>query len=124
MTSRTVTVLLVEDNAVDREAIQRAFDRMRIANPIVCAGDGAQALEILRGTDAVPPMEKPLLILLDINMPRMNGLEFLKQMRADPQLHDNIVFVLTTSKSDEDRMAAYAEHVAGYIVKSDVGAGF
>ena len=57
-------------------------------------------------------------------MPRMNGLEFLTELRADPELRDSIVFVLTTSRSDEDRVASYNLNVAGYIVKSDVGAGF
>jgi CheY-like chemotaxis protein len=119
-----VTILLVEDNDVDREGVRRAFMRQRIANEVIDAVDGIEALEILRGTESRPALERPYLILLDINMPRMNGVEFLKQLRADPKLSDSLVFMLTTSKSDEDKIAAYGLHIAGYIVKSDVGAGF
>jgi len=65
-------------------------------------------------------LEKPYIILLDLNMPRMSGIEFLEVIRHDDALRDTVVFVLTTSKADEDRTAAYKKHVAGYIVKSDV----
>jgi CheY-like chemotaxis protein len=61
---------------------------------------------------------------LDLNLPRLNGVELLREIRSDPELHDSIVFVLTTSKRDEDRMASYDLNVAGYVVKSDVGSGF
>jgi CheY-like chemotaxis protein len=119
----TVTVLLVDDNEVDREAVRRAFNRMKIANPIVEAADGLIALEKLRGGGA-PPLARPYLILLDINMPRMGGIEFLERLRADQELQDSVVFILTTSKKDEDRMASYDFNVAGYIIKSEVGQGF
>ncbi len=124
MVGKTVHVLLVEDNDVDREAVRRAFARHRIANPVHDAVDGVEALALLRGTDGKPKLPRPFLILLDINMPRMSGIELLRELRADPELRDSIVFVLTTSKSDEDKMAAYDANVAGYILKSDVGAGF
>lgn len=123
MNHREVNVLLVEDNAVDREAVQRAFRRNRIANPVYEANDGVQALEMLRGNGA-DPVPRPYLVLLDLNLPRMNGLELLEALRADERLHDTVVFVLTTSAAEEDRVASYAHNVAGYIVKSDVGAGF
>ncbi len=67
---------------------------------------------------------RPHLILLDLNMPRMGGLEFIKTLREDRSLCDSVVFVLTTSKSDEDLSAAYRSHVAGYIVKSEIGDSF
>ena len=121
---RTVHVLLVEDNEVDREAVRRAFREHRIANPIHDARDGIDALDALRGTNGRARLPRPYLILLDVNMPRMDGIELLGALRADRSLHDSIVFVLTTSKSDEDKIAAYRANVAGYIVKSDVGAGF
>lgn len=124
MTGRSVNILLVEDNAVDQEAIQRAFKRHRIANPIYVAADGLEALALLRGTDGKPKLPRPYLVLLDLNMPRLNGVELLREIRGDSELHDSIVFVLTTSKRDEDRMASYDLNVAGYVVKSDVGAGF
>lgn len=121
---KSVNVLLVEDNEVDREAVHRAFAKHRIANPIVDALDGIDALNHLRGTNGRVRVERPYLILLDINLPRMSGLELLGAIRADPELKDSIVFVLTTSKRDEDRVASYDANVAGYIVKSDVGPGF
>lgn len=122
--ARIVTVLLIDDNDIDREAVRRAFAKLKIANPIVEASDGLEGLARLRGTPDQPPLQRPYLILLDINMPRMHGIEFLRHLRANEQLQDSVVFVLTTSKSDEDRLASYDFNVAGYIIKSDVGAGF
>ena len=124
MMTRTVNVLLVEDNEIDRECVLRAFARHRIANPVFHASDGLEALEVLRGAAGRAPLPRPYLILLDINMPRMNGVELLRELRADPKLRSSIVFVLTTSSSDQDRLAAYDLNVAGYIIKSDVGPGF
>jgi CheY-like chemotaxis protein len=124
MGGRTVNVLLVEDNIVDQEGILRAFRLHRIANPVHIAVDGAEALALLRGEDGRPKLPRPFLVLLDLNLPRMTGIEFLKSRRADPELRDAIVFVLTTSKRDEDRVASYDLNVAGYMVKGDVGAGF
>lgn len=121
---KTVTVLLVDDDVVDVMAIQRAFKQRRIANPIVHANDGVEALEHLRGTGGRAQIHRPFLVLLDLNMPRMGGLELLQHLRADPELRDSIVFVLTTSKADEDVVAAYGHNVAGYMVKSQVGEGF
>lgn len=123
MEARTVHILLVDDNEVDIEAVLRAFSRHRIANPVTVAHDGLEALQALRGT-GVPALARPHLVLLDLAMPRMNGIEFLDALRADPELKDTIVFVLTTSASDEDKVASYDHNVAGYIVKKDVGEGF
>jgi CheY-like chemotaxis protein len=125
----TVHILVVDDNTVDQEAVIRALKKQRIANPVVVARDGIEALEILEGSvDAEgverPPLPRPNLVLLDLNMPRMNGIEFLEVLRKHPKLRDTIVFVLTTSRTDEDRVGAYAFNVAGYVVKSDVGEGF
>jgi CheY-like chemotaxis protein len=122
--TKTVQVLLVEDNEVDREGVRRAFAQHKIANPLHVAVDGLDALDVLRGTNGKTPLPRPYLILLDINLPRMTGIELLHELRTDEKLHDSVVFVLTTSKNDEDKMAAYEANVAGYIVKSDVGAGF
>jgi CheY-like chemotaxis protein len=123
MNTSTVTVLLVEDNPIDCEAVRRGFAKQRIANPIVEAGDGYAALALLRGT-ARPRIQRPYILLVDLNMPRMNGIEFITELRADPELRDSVVFVLTTSRSDEDRVASYNLNVAGYVVKTDVGPGF
>ncbi len=122
--NRAVNILLVEDNEIDREGVRRAFARHRIANPIHDAVDGVEALEVLRGTNGKVALPRPYIILLDINMPRMSGVELLQRLRADDQLHDSVVFVLTTSSSEEEKMAAYDLNIAGYIVKSNVGPGF
>jgi CheY-like chemotaxis protein len=124
MTQRTVQILLVDDDDVEAEAIERSFRRKKIANPITRARDGEEALCVLRarGSDAV--IRRPWMVLLDLNMPRMNGFEFLEALRADPMLLDTVVFVLTTSSADEDMASAYEKHVAGYIVKSNVGSEF
>lgn len=121
---RPATILVVEDDEVDFMAMERAFRQQKVANEVVAARDGLEALQILRGGDGRPPLEKPYIILLDLNMPRMNGFEFLEALRKDDALRSAVVFVLTTSKSDEDRARAYAANVAGFIVKSDVGRSF
>jgi CheY-like chemotaxis protein len=123
MSADTVHILLVDDNDVDVEGVLRAFTRKRIGNPITVARDGVEALHVLRGIGQ-PPLPRPFLILLDLAMPRMNGIEFLDTIRADADLKDSIVFVLTTSASDEDKVASYSHNVAGYIVKKEVGEGF
>lgn len=120
----TVTILLVEDDQIDAEAIKRAFAKARIVNPLIVFSDGLAALDCLLGKSEVAPPPRPYLILLDLNMPRMNGIEFLEALRADADLHDNIVFVLTTSDDDRDKVAAYDQHVAGYMVKSKAGEDF
>ena len=119
-----VHILLVEDDEIDIRAIRRGFAMNSIGNPITEARDGLEALEILRGENGKQAMERPFIILLDLNMPRMNGLEFLAEMREDPKLHDSIVFVLTTSDDDHDVVSAYQKNVAGYLLKSKVGEDF
>ena len=120
MTLKTVTVLLVEDDIVDQMTVKRAFQDAKIANPMLVANDGVEALKTLRGRQ----VSRPYLILLDLNMPRMSGIEFLQELRKDPEHHRAVVFVLTTSREDEDRIKAYDQNVAGYIVKADIGNGF
>jgi CheY-like chemotaxis protein len=119
-----VTLLLIEDDQVDAEAIQRAFRRQKIANPFVVVRDGVEALRALRGEPGAPEVPRPFLILLDLNMPRMNGIEFLQALRSDLNLQRSIVFVLTTSEREEDKLEAYNGHVAGYVVKSRAGEDF
>lgn len=119
MSKRTVNVLLVEDDEVDVMNVQRAFRRNRIDNPLYVANDGLTALSMLRGNDYEPPLvpEYRRLVLLDINMPKMNGLEFLQALRQDESLKSTPVVVLTTSDADQDRLEAYRLNVAGYILK-------
>ncbi len=115
----TVNLLLVDDDEVDVQGLRRAFAKSKIANPITVARDGIEALEILRGENGRTKLDKPHLILLDLNMPRMNGIEFLEAIRADKDLRSALVFMVTTSKTEEDKARAYGHHVAGYIVKQD-----
>jgi CheY-like chemotaxis protein len=110
---REVSILIIEDDDIDATALKRALLKLKLLNPVYRARDGLEGLEMLR-SNAVPA---PYIILLDLNMPRMNGLEFLEALRSDASLTHNIVFVLTTSKSDEDIIAAYREHVSGYLLK-------
>ena len=117
--SSMVNLLLVEDDEVDVQGLKRAFAKSRIGNPITVARDGIEALEFLRGENGRRKLPKPHLILLDLNMPRMNGLEFLEAIRADEDLKSTVVFMITTSKAEEDKARAYDQHVAGYIVKQD-----
>ena len=119
-----VTVLIVDDDEVDVRAIKRAIRKNCMDNPIVTARDGVEALEILRGSAATSPLDPPFLILLDLNMPRMNGLEFLEALRDDDNLKSSVVFVLTTSEDDSDIHEAYDHQIAGYIVKNEVGIHF
>lgn len=118
MPSYPIQILLVEDDEIDAEIIQRAFHKQHIGHPLSRASDGLEALQILRGEGNYPGLAQPYLILLDINMPRMNGIEFLQVLRQDIALQQSIVFVLTTSNNEEDKIAAYNEHIAGYFLKS------
>lgn len=118
------TILLVEDDDVAAESVVRGLQRAGALFPVVWAEDGAVALAALRGEDPQRKVPRPRLVLLDLNMPRMNGFEFLQALRVDPELTDDIVFVLTTSDADSDRTRAYHQHVAGYMVKAEVGPQF
>lgn len=109
-----INILLVEDDQVDVMNVQRAFEKSNITNPVFIAEDGVDALEKLRGGEI--PLNG-LLVLLDLNMPRMSGIELLKEIRKDEDLHHLPVVVLTTSDNERDRIDAYNLNVAGYIVK-------
>lgn len=126
MTDKMVNILLVEDDEVDVMNVRRAFKKNNIANPLHVAGNGIEALALLRGeTPGAPPISRERrLVLLDLNMPRMGGIEFLREVRADPELRATPVVVLTTSNDDRDRVEAYNLNVAGYIVKPVTLASF
>lgn len=117
---RPASILLVEDDDVDAMGVERAFRKLRIGNSIVRARDGVEALEILEQHKIL----KPFIVLLDLNLPRMSGIEFLNILRDDPDWTNTVVFILTTSKDDEDKYAAYKQHVAGYIIKENLDKGF
>ncbi len=118
MEGQMINILLVEDDEVDVMNVKRAFKKNNITNPLYMASNGLEALELLRGTEKSPeiPRERRL-ILLDLNMPKMNGIEFLRELRADPELKATPVIVLTTSNEDRDKVEAYNLNVAGYILK-------
>lgn len=119
-----INILLVEDDDVAAEAVARNLKKLSIDYPIIHANDGQEALDILLMQHSEKNIAKPFLILLDLNMPRMNGFEFLNAIRSDAKLKDSVVFVLTTSDDDKDRARAYNECIAGYMVKSSVGPQF
>ena len=119
MEERIINILLVEDDEVDVMNVKRAFKKYKITNPLFVAGNGVDALAMLRNSDSETPKvpTNRRLILLDLNMPKMNGLEFLQQLRQDKELKRTPVIVLTTSDEDKDRIEAYNLNVAGYILK-------
>jgi CheY-like chemotaxis protein len=114
-----LNILLVEDDEVDIMTVQRAFKKGNITNPLYLAGNGIEALALLRGKPGEPALIPPerRLILLDLNMPKMNGLEFLRELRSDPTIRHIPVVVVTTSNEERDRVEAYHLNVAGYILK-------
>lgn len=120
----SMSILLVEDDDVAAEAVIRSLRKHAIDAPVTLAQDGLEALEILRNQHPSERIEKPYLVLLDLNMPRMNGFEFMEEIRQDQDLHESVIFVLTTSDNEHDRARAYAKNIAGYMVKSAVGPHF
>lgn len=115
-----VNILVVEDDEIDVEFLRRLLAKNAIKNPVYHAINGIEALEIMRGENEKDKVPKPFVVLLDINMPMMNGIEFLKELRSDEHLKDSVVFILTTSPRDEDKNNAYQLNVAGYFLKKDV----
>jgi CheY-like chemotaxis protein len=116
--SKVVTILLVEDDEIDVKALRWAFDKLKIANPLVIARDGVEAWQMLA------ELPRPYLVITDINMPRMNGIELLRKIRQSTEFRDSIVFMLTTSNDEQDKIDAYDLNVAGYMLKSDMGTSF
>ena len=119
MAERVINILLVEDDDVDVMNVRRAFKKVNITNPLYVATNGVEALKMLRSHQDQPP-EVPAerrLVLLDLNMPKMGGIEFLQELRSDPLLKATPVVVMTTSNQDQDRVEAYSLNVAGYILK-------
>jgi CheY-like chemotaxis protein len=114
MDDHALNILLVDDDEVDVMTVKRAFSRANIANKLYVATDGIEALNLLR-SNGIPAARR--MVLLDLNMPRMSGIEVLREIRADPVLHATTVVVLTTSNEDRDRVEAYKLNVAGYLLK-------
>jgi CheY-like chemotaxis protein len=106
-------ILLVEDDTVDAMSVKRAFEHLHIKNQLVLVTNGEEALEYLRNKDNA----KPQIVLLDLNMPRMNGIEFMKIAKADNDLKKIPVVILTTSKAEQDRVETFNLGAAGYVMK-------
>jgi CheY-like chemotaxis protein len=118
MLTKLLNILLVEDDELDVVNVQRAFKKNNILNPLYVAGNGLEALAMLRGEAAENPMPADRrIILLDLNMPRMGGIDFLRELRADKELSLTPAVVLTTSDEERDKVEAYKLNVAGYILK-------
>lgn len=120
MRGKPVTFFIIDDDDVDFQAIERALWDIKISNPVARAKDGVEALEMLRGENGRDLLDGPIMILLDLNMPKMGGLEFLKTINADKALKELQVMVLTTSDSDQDIISAYKYDIYSYIVKDDL----
>jgi CheY-like chemotaxis protein len=118
MEDKITNLLLVDDDEIDVMTVQRAFKKNNITNNLYIATNGIEALAMLRGNGNPPvvPAQRRL-ILLDLNMPKMGGIEFLRELRQDPAIKATPVIVLTTSNEDKDKVEAYKLNVAGYIVK-------
>jgi len=106
--------LLIEDDDVDVMTVNRALRDLKVTNQLVSIGDGEEAIEYLRDESAT----KPCIVLLDLNMPKMDGAEFLKIVKADKALKKIPVVILTTSNSDRDVIESFELGAAGYMVKS------
>jgi CheY-like chemotaxis protein len=117
MLDKDAAILLVEDDRVDVMTVQRALRRSDVDNPLYVARTALEALALLRGEggEGIDPL--PALILLDLNLPKMSGIEFLRELRADPELNSLRVIVLTSSNEPRDRDAAFRYEVDDYIVK-------
>ena len=118
MSGQNVSFLLVEDDEIDVEVFRRAMRKQSLDANLRHAKDGGEALQMLRESHSTHCDEQ--LVFLDLNMPGMNGHEFLAELRADPELRNTIVFVLTSSDHDRDIRMAYERNVAGYFLKSEM----
>jgi CheY-like chemotaxis protein len=121
---KELSVLIVEDDDVAAESITRGLRKVAPDIHLVYAENGQIAIDILKKQHPTRALKTPYLVLLDLNMPIMNGFEFLEYIRDDKALQDTVIFILTTSNDDNDRSRAYDNNVAGYMVKSSVGPQF
>ena len=122
--TQPVRFLIVDDDQVSVLAIKRALKKLKIINPVQVARDGREALDMLKSEISEGQALPPYLVTLDLNMPRMNGFEFLEEVRNDPTLHRLVIFVLSTSDAPADVANAYDNNIAGYIVKDNLGDSF
>lgn len=119
-----VSILMVEDDEIDITIFKRCLKKEKISNPFYYVKNGEEALSVLRNQHSDIKLAKPYLVVMDINMPRMNGIECLTEIRNDPDLKDTVVFFMTTSEDEQDVLEAYNLNVAGYMIKSSLGENF
>lgn len=115
--SQQPAILLVEDDQLDIMNVQRELRKNNVNVPLHVARNGREALDLLRGEGGQTRIPRPRVVMLDLNMPRMNGLELLEILRADPEFQDLNVFITTTSDLETDRLKAQQLAVSGYIIK-------
>lgn len=121
---KQIQIVLIDDDDVDVEAVSRLLRLHDLPYTLVTFSNGSEAKNALGGHFGHELMQRPYLILLDLNMPRMNGIELLDWLRTQPHLRRSIVFAFTTSEAQQDCRAAYDRQVAGYLVKSHLGSGY
>lgn len=114
--SDKVTLFIVEDDEIDFMTIERTMKRMQSNNPVIRAVDGQAALDQLHAKQ----IHRPFVMLLDLKIPKISGLELLKLLRKMPDFKDTVVFILSSSSDEKDIKASYQQNVAGYFVKSDI----
>ena len=114
-----VRFMIVDDDAISVMAMERTMKQLKIANPVEVAKDGVEALAMLRKAISKNGTLPPYILTLDLNMPKMGGLEFLEKIRNEEAFKKLVVFVLTTSDAPSDVASAYERNIAGYIVKED-----
>lgn len=117
MDAENLHILLVEDDEVDILTFQRAMRKLEVSIPLTIAHDGIEALDILRGNNSGMTLQRPFIVLADLNMPKMNGLELLAEIRKDDHLRATPVFILSTSRHPTDLAMAHRHNVAGYLRK-------
>lgn len=117
------TILVVDDDQLDVRLTKRALRKCGVGNRVVVAKDGVDALLMLRDDETAGLDPAKTLVLVDLNMPRMNGIELLAELRQDPDLRCMVAFVITTSDAPQDLRAAYDKQVAGYLLKDAVDGG-
>ncbi len=117
-TGKVLNILLVEDDAFDVLKVKRGLQAEAIRHRLWTATDGQHALRILRGAPGVVAIPQPCVVVLDLDLPGMDGLSFLEELRQDPALKRTVVFVLTGSSLSQDKVNSYNFNIAGYILKS------
>ncbi|WP_299969996.1 response regulator [uncultured Roseobacter sp.] len=119
-TPQDATFLLVDDDEISILSMKRSLKKLKIVNPVVVARDGREALDLLiEAINENSGQLPPFIVTLDLNMPRMNGLEFLEAVRSDARLQQLVIFVFTTSDMPSDIQSAYSKNIAGYLVKEN-----